>query len=121
MLGVLAGRSAITQAPDDPDRARNTRAARRPRSREARGAAGAKRGRPTGSGNRTKQALAEIGGQPGITASELAELMGVAPNYLYRVLPRLQKDGAITKRGRGYHLVAETDAPRPAPSAPEDT
>lgn len=50
MLGVLAERSVIAQATHDSDRAGKTRAVRRPRSRETRGAAGAKRGRPTGGG-----------------------------------------------------------------------
>ncbi len=26
-----------------------------------------------------------------------------APNYLYRVLPELEKDGRIKKKGKGYH------------------
>ena len=25
------------------------------------------------------------------------------PNYLYRVLPDLEQDGRISKRGKGYH------------------
>jgi hypothetical protein len=26
-----------------------------------------------------------------------------APNYLYRVLPDLEKEGRVRKKGRGYH------------------
>jgi hypothetical protein len=26
-----------------------------------------------------------------------------APNYLYRVLPDLQKEGRIRRKGKGYH------------------
>jgi CRP-like cAMP-binding protein len=68
----------------------------------------AKRGRPLGSGNRAQQAVAKIVEQPGITASELAKSMGISPNYLYRVLPRLEKEAKVTKQGRGYHPAGST-------------
>jgi hypothetical protein len=29
--------------------------------------------------------------------------MGIKPNYLYRVMPQLQKDGKVRKRGNGWH------------------
>ena len=29
--------------------------------------------------------------------------MGIKQNYLYRVLPALQKEGKVAKRGRGWH------------------
>jgi hypothetical protein len=29
--------------------------------------------------------------------------MGIQPNYLYRVLPGLEKDGQIKRQGRGWH------------------
>jgi len=64
---------------------------------------GARRGRPRGSGTRAKQALELVRSKPGITIPELAEAMGIKQNYLYRVLPGLQKDGLVTKRGRGWH------------------
>jgi DNA-binding MarR family transcriptional regulator len=47
--------------------------------------------------------------RPGITASEIAETMGIDVNYLYRVLPRLEREGAIVRQGRGWHIA---DAPR---------
>jgi hypothetical protein len=62
----------------------------------------ARGGRPKGSGKRAVQAFALIGKQPGITIPELAKQMGVATTYLYRVLPPLQKDGKISKSGRGW-------------------
>src|SRR5687768_10745927 len=58
-------------------------------------------GRPPGSrgrrrkrgGKRADQAVKFITENPGISASELARKMRLkAPNYLYRVLPDLQKD-----------------------------
>jgi ribosomal protein S25 len=63
----------------------------------------ARRGRPRGSGTRSKEALKHVRATPGITIPELAEKMGIKQNYLYRVLPALQKDGMVRKEGRGWH------------------
>ena len=41
--------------------------------------------------------------RPGITIPELADAMGIKQNYLYRVLPGLQKDGLVRKEGSGWH------------------
>jgi hypothetical protein len=65
--------------------------------------ASAGRGRPKGSGTRSKQALKLVRDKPGITIPELAEAMDIKQNYLYRVLPELQKDGLVRKEGRGWH------------------
>jgi hypothetical protein len=62
----------------------------------------ARGGRPKGSGKRAVQALALIEKQPGITIPELAKKMSIATTYLYRVLPPLQKEGKISKSGRGW-------------------
>ena len=80
--------------------------ARRTRRRSAatRSATGTgRRGRPRGSGTRSKQALALVRTRPGITIPEIAESIGIQQNYLYRVLPALQKDGLVRKEGRGWH------------------
>jgi hypothetical protein len=62
-----------------------------------------RRGRPQGSGTRGKQALELVRATPGITIPEIADQMGIQQNYLYRVLPGLQKEGLIRKEGRGWH------------------
>ena len=67
------------------------------------GESNGRRGRPRGSGTRGKQALDAVRTTPGITIPEIAEQMGIQQNYLYRVLPGLQKDGLIRKEGRGWH------------------
>ncbi len=56
-----------------------------------------------GTGTRAAEALSLVQGQPGITVPEIAARMGIEQNYLYRVLPGLQKGGKVTKRGRGWH------------------
>ncbi|WCB92356.1 hypothetical protein DSM104299_01049 [Baekduia alba] len=67
------------------------------------GSGNGRRGRPRGSGTRGKQALELVTTNPGITIPEIAEQMGIQQNYLYRVLPGLQKEGLIRKEGRGWH------------------
>jgi CRP-like cAMP-binding protein len=87
-------------------RATTTAPARRGRRRAASTAPASgprRRGRPRGSGTRSKQALELVRTRPGITIPEIAEAMGIQQNYLYRVLPALQKDGLVRKEGRGWH------------------
>lgn len=47
-------------------------------------------------------ALAAVEARPGITIPEMAKEMGITPNYLYRVLPELAKDGKVKKNGKGW-------------------
>jgi DNA-binding IscR family transcriptional regulator len=47
-----------------------------------------------------------VQGQPGITIPELAAKMNIKQNYLYRVLPGLEQDGKLEKKGRGWHPKA---------------
>jgi len=53
-------------------------------------------------GTRADQAVKLIKQNPGITASEVARKMSIQPNYLYRVLGDLQKEGRVKKSGRSY-------------------
>jgi sugar-specific transcriptional regulator TrmB len=53
-------------------------------------------------GTRADQAVKLIADNPGITASEIARQMKIKPNYLYRVLGDLQKEGRVKKSGRKY-------------------
>ena len=62
-----------------------------------------RRGRPRGSGKRALQAQEIVSARPGITIPELADAMGIQANYLYRVMPTLQSEGKVSKRGKGWH------------------
>jgi DNA invertase Pin-like site-specific DNA recombinase len=67
-----------------------TKAAGRPKKRRRR------------SGTRADQAVSLVEGNPGISASEIAKSMKIKPNYLYRVLGDMEKEGRVTKKGRQY-------------------
>ena len=77
------------------------------RSGRPKARAGARR---KGSGTRAAQALAFVQGQPGITIPELAAKMNIKHNYLYRVLPGLEQDKKLEKKGRGWHPMEATRA-----------
>jgi hypothetical protein len=80
--------------PGSATKASSTKAATSPAKR---------RGRSKGSGKRATEALSLVRGAPGITIPELAAKMGIKQNYLYRVLPGLEKEGKLEKKGRGWH------------------
>jgi sugar-specific transcriptional regulator TrmB len=69
----------------------------RPRGSRTRRARGRRRG-----GTRADQAVKIVSENPEITASEVAKRMRIKPNYVYRVMGDLQKQGRVRKRGRGY-------------------
>lgn len=54
-------------------------------------------------GTRADQAVKLVEQNPGISASEIAKQMKIKPNYLYRVLGEMEKEGRVTKKGREYH------------------
>jgi transposase-like protein len=66
-------------------------------------AAPSKRRRRRRGGTRADQAVALVEQNPGISASEIAKQMKIKPNYLYRVLGEMEKEGRVTKKGREYH------------------
>ena len=77
--------------------------ARRVRATAAASTATRGRGRPRGTGNRAQEALKLVHAHPGITLQDMSKRMRIKANYLYRVLPQLEKDGKVTKRDKGYH------------------
>ena len=78
----------------------------RPRGKKAgkaRTAAAPRRRRKRRGGTRADQAVKLIEQKPGISASEVAKTMKIKPNYLYRVLGDLEKEGRVKKDGRQYY------------------
>lgn len=103
-----AARSALTGGRRGPGRPRasatRTRATttRRSPTTTARRRPGRPRGRSR-TGTRANQALELVRSTPGITIPQIAEKMGIEPNYLYRVMPRLASDGQVRRDGQGWH------------------
>ena len=102
-----AARSALVGGRRGPGRPRATRTAAAPASaRPRRKSSGRRPGRPRGrsrGGTRANQALELVRATPGITIPQIAEKMGIEPNYLYRVMPRLLTDGQVKREGQGWH------------------
>lgn len=74
-----------------PGRPRKATTGTAPRRRRRRG------------GTRADQAVKLVEQNPGISASDIAKQMKIKPNYLYRVLGELEKEGRVSKKGREYH------------------
>ncbi|MBA3867498.1 MAG: hypothetical protein H0X42_14360 [Solirubrobacterales bacterium] len=92
-LAELGGK-ATRRAPGRPRGSSNKKASAStstPRRRKRRG------------GTRADQAVNLIVGEPGISASDVAKQMKIKPNYLYRVLGDLEKEGRVKKDGRQYY------------------
>ena len=111
LRGVPGTARAVTPAagppPASPVGAARKNPGRPPGSPAKAAASPAKRrGRRKGSCKRAAEALSFVQAQPGITIPELAAKMGIKQNYLYRVLPGLEQDGKLEKRGRGWHVKA---------------
>ncbi|HYJ22843.1 MAG TPA: hypothetical protein VEW07_12585 [Solirubrobacterales bacterium] len=86
------GRPRGSKSSSTASAAASTPAAGKPRKRRKR------RG-----GTRADQAVSLIEGAPGISASDVAKQMKIKPNYLYRVLGDLEKEGRVKKDGRQYY------------------
>jgi transposase-like protein len=67
------------------------------------GKGGAAKKRRRRKGTRADQAVKLVEGSPGISASDIAKQMKIKPNYLYRVLGDLEKEGRVKKKGRQYY------------------
>lgn len=66
---------------------------------------GPRRRRRRKGGTRADQAVKLVEDNPGINASDIAKQMKIKPNYLYRVLGDLEKEGRVKKQGRQYHAA----------------
>jgi predicted transcriptional regulator len=59
---------------------------------------------------RRERMLALIRDKPGITVPELSEALNVDAPSLYRVVRKLQSDGAISKDGKNLRLIGAAAA-----------
>lgn len=94
---VELGGKAARRAPGRP------RGSKKTTSTSKDGGAAPRRRRKRRGGTRADQAVGLIEKQPGISASDVAKQMKMKPNYLYRVLADLEKEGRVKKQGRQYH------------------
>ncbi len=97
-LAELGGK-ATRRSPGRPRGSKSTAAAA-PRTPKA---ATPRKRRKRRGGTRADQAVSLIESQPGISASDVAKTMKIKPNYLYRVLGDLEKEGRVKKQGRQYY------------------
>ncbi|HEX3362036.1 MAG TPA: hypothetical protein VHS74_13670 [Solirubrobacterales bacterium] len=99
-LGELGGKA--TKRPGRPRGSSSTTSAGGGTAAPKASGAPKKRRRRRG-GTRADQAVDLITSQPGISASDVAKTMKIKPNYLYRVLGDLEKEGRVKKDGRNYY------------------
>jgi phage terminase small subunit len=99
-LEQVAQRLGVTPAAADGTSTRRRRSRRRARpSAPANASAAANAGNSRSNGRRD-QLLAMVKARPGITVREIGTELGVDPTSLYRIVHRLEADGALQKRGR---------------------
>jgi hypothetical protein len=75
----------------------------RPRGSRVGAAPARRRRRRRRGGTRRDQAVKMVKAEPGISAGQIAKKMKIAPNYMYRVMGELEKEGSVRKDGRGYY------------------
>ncbi len=100
---LQAARAALVGARRGPGRPPSSGTTRATSTRTSARRRGRPRGRRSGGGTRAAQALSLVRSRPGVTIPEIAKELKIQPNYLYRVMPGLEKDGTIKRQGKGYH------------------
>lgn len=99
-LAELGGK-AVKRSPGRPRGSKSSTAGST--STDAGTSAAPRKRRKRRGGTRADQAVKLIESQPGISASDVAKTMKIKPNYLYRVLGDLEKEGRVKKDGRQYY------------------
>lgn len=64
-----------------------------------------KRRRSRKGGTRSQQALGFIAKNPGSKAGDIAKALKIQPNYVYRVVGDLTKEGRVKKDGTAYSVI----------------
>jgi sugar-specific transcriptional regulator TrmB len=98
-LAELGGKTAKRS----PGRPRGSKSSSTSSTSSSSKAATPRKRRKRRGGTRADQAVDLITSQPGISASDVAKTMKIKPNYLYRVLGDLEKEGRVKKDGRQYY------------------
>jgi CRP-like cAMP-binding protein len=98
-LAALGGKAARR----GPGRPRGSASKKTTKTTKATKAGAPRRRRKRRGGTRADQAVNLIEQNPGISASDVAKQMKIKPNYLYRVLGDLEKEGRVKKDGRNYY------------------
>lgn len=101
-LAELGGK-ATRRGPGRPRGSASKGAASRGSAAAGKSSGTSRRRRKRRGGTRADQAVKLIEGSPGISASDVAKNMKIKPNYLYRVLGDLEKEGRVKKDGRQYY------------------
>ena len=91
---LTGGRRGPGRPPGSSTRRNGTKRPGRPRGRR-------------GGNTRANQAMELVRTKPGITIPEIADSLKIAPNYLYRVMPKLVSDGIVRRDGQGWHPAAQ--------------
>jgi sugar-specific transcriptional regulator TrmB len=91
------------KAKRSPGRPRGSASKATPKASSGASSGAPKKRRRRRGGTRADQAVDLITSQPGISASDVAKTMKIKPNYLYRVLGDLEKEGRVKKDGRQYY------------------
>ena len=99
-LGELGGK--VAKRPGRPRGSSSTASAGSDTAAAPKSSGAPKKRRRRRGGTRADQAVELITSQPGISASDVAKTMKIKPNYLYRVLGDLEKEGRVKKDGRNY-------------------
>jgi uncharacterized membrane protein len=122
LTGLLAATATPPTQPPVPQTRKGPPRARRAQPRASRPFAATPSAgrRPASPGGRAQQALGVISRHPGITPAELAATTGTSPNYLYRLLPPLERRGVISKQNGGYYLATDAEPGPASAQATED-
>ena len=98
-----AARAALVGGRRGPGRPRGSNTRTRTTTRRSTNGRRTRRTRGRrGGATRANEALELVRKTPGVTIPQIAKSMGIAPNYLYRVLPKLQQDGQLKRDGQGW-------------------
>lgn len=87
------------RGPGRPRGSKSARAGRKGRQRRRRG------------GTRAEHAARVVADNPGVAVPDIAKKLNIKPNYVYRVMASLQKEGVVRKRGKAYYPAAGASAP----------